>query len=69
MIERLNPAIHTCAQLLQRQNAIQLRSVGGEDAVVGDELTSYLIATSSRNQGLTDVLAELMTLQVGNPFY
>jgi voltage-gated potassium channel len=68
-IERLNPSVHTCAQLLDRRNDVQLRSAGVEDVVVGDEMTSYLIATSARNQGLTDVLAELMTVQVGNQFY
>ncbi|MEN9251004.1 MAG: NAD-binding protein [Thermostichales cyanobacterium BF4_bins_65] len=68
-IERLNGEIHTCAQLLDRRNDVQLRAAGVEDVVVGDEMTSYLIATSARNQGLSDVLAELMTVQVGNQFY
>ena len=68
-IEKLNPQIHTCAQLLDRKNDVQLRVAGVEDVVVGDELTSHLIATSARNQGLTDVLTEILTLQVGNQFY
>jgi voltage-gated potassium channel len=37
--------------------------------VVGAELTSHLIATSARNRGLTDILTELLTVQVGNQFY
>lgn len=68
-IEKLNPQIHTCAQLLDRKNDVQLRVAGVEDVVVGDELTSHLIATSARNRGLTDVLTELLTVQIGNQFY
>ncbi len=68
-IEKLNPKIHTCAQLLDRRNNVQLRVAGVEDVVVGDEVTSHLIATSARNQGLTEILMELLTLKVGNQFY
>lgn len=68
-IEKLQPRIHTCAQLLDRNNNVQLAVAGVEDVVVGAELTSHLIATSARNRGLTDILTELLTVQVGNQFY
>ncbi|WP_416675478.1 ion transporter [Egbenema bharatensis] len=68
-IEKLNPKIYTCAQLLDRKNNVQLRVAGVEDVVVSDELASHLIATSARNFGASDVLAELLTVQVGNQIY
>lgn len=68
-IEKLNPNIYTCAQLLDRKNNVQLRVAGVEDVVIADELASHLIATSARNQGSVDVLAELLTVQVGNQVY
>jgi voltage-gated potassium channel len=68
-IEKLQPRIHTCAQMLDRRNNVQLRVAGVEDVVVGDELTSHLIATSARNQGLTEVLTELLTVKFGNQLY
>lgn len=68
-IEKLQPTIHTCAQLLDRNNNVQLAAAGVEDVVVGAELTSHLIATSARNRGLMDMLTELLTVQVGNQFY
>jgi voltage-gated potassium channel len=68
-IEKLNPTIYTCAQLLDRKNNVQLRVAGVEDVVIADELASHLIATSARNQGSVEVLSELLTVQVGNQFY
>ncbi|NER48323.1 MAG: potassium channel protein [Symploca sp. SIO1A3] len=68
-IEKLHPGIYTCAQLLDRKNNVQLRVAGVEDVIVAAELASHLIATSVRNQGSVDVLAELLTVQIGNQFY
>lgn len=68
-IEKLNPAIYTCAQLLDRSNDVQLRIAGVDDVIVADELASHLIATSARNQGSVEVLTELLTVQIGNQIY
>nr|WP_148288058.1 ion transporter [Prochlorothrix hollandica] len=68
-IEKLNPVIYTCAQLLDRKNNVQLRVAGVEDVVITDELAGHLIATSARNLGAVEVLAELLTVQTGNQFY
>jgi voltage-gated potassium channel len=68
-IEKLNPKIYTCAQLLDRKNNVQLRVAGVEDVVIADEVTGHLIATSTRNLGAVDVLSELLTVQSGNQFY
>jgi len=68
-IEKLNPTIYTCAQLLDRKNNVQLRVAGVEDVVIADELAGHLIATSARNLGTVEVLAELLTVQTGNQFY
>lgn len=68
-IEKLQPAIFTCAQLLDRKNNVQLRAAGVEDVIVADEITSHVIATTVRNQGALNVVAELLTVQVGNQIY
>ncbi|NCJ05334.1 potassium channel protein [Synechococcales cyanobacterium C] len=68
-IEKLKPGIYTCAQLLDRKNNVQLNSAGVEDIIVADEVASHLIATSTRNLGASDVLAELLTVQIGNQIY
>ncbi|MEM8545229.1 MAG: ion transporter [Cyanobacteria bacterium P01_H01_bin.119] len=68
-IEKLNPSIYTCAQLLDRKNDVQLKIAGVDDIIVATEVTSHLIATSIRNHGLVDVLSELLTVQTGSQFY
>ncbi len=68
-IEKLNPDIYTCAQLLNRKNDTQLRVAGVEDIIVADELTSHLIATSVRNLGGVEALSEVITVQIGNQLY
>lgn len=68
-IEKLNPAVYTCAQLLDRLNDVQLKVAGVDDVIVADEITSHMIAASARTQGSIEVLAELLTVQVGNQIY
>lgn len=68
-IEKINPAVYTCAQLLDRRNDVQLKIAGVDDVIVADEVTSHMIATSARTQGSVEVMAELLTVQVGNQFY
>ncbi len=68
-IEKMNPKIHTTAQLLDRQNNVQLQSAGVENVVVDDEVCGHLIATSVRNKGVLGILSELLSVQVGNQLY
>lgn len=68
-IEKINPAVYTCAQLLDRRNDVQLKIAGVDDVIVPDEITSHMIASSARTQGSVEVLAELLTVQVGNQIY
>lgn len=68
-IEKINPAVYTCAQLLDRRNDVQLKAAGVDDVIVADEIASHMIATSARTQGSVEVMAELLTVQVGNQFY
>ncbi|WP_298616326.1 ion transporter [uncultured Thermosynechococcus sp.] len=68
-IEKLNPTIYTCAQLLDRNNNVQLQAAGVEDVVVADEMAGHLISNAVRNKGAMGVFAELLTVQVGNQFY
>ncbi len=68
-IEKLSPEIYTCAQLLDRRNDVQLKLAGVDDVIVTEEVASHLIATSTRNQGSVEALAELLTVQSGNQIY
>ena len=68
-IEKLNPRIFTCAQLLDRKNNVQLQVAGVENVVIDDEVGGTLIATSIRNHGLVGVITELLDASVGNNLF
>ncbi|MBI2193073.1 MAG: ion transporter [Planctomycetes bacterium] len=68
-IEKLNPRILTCAQLLDRKNNVQLQVAGVEDVVIADEVSGHLIATWSRHSALTRVFMELLSAETGNNLY
>ncbi|MCP5524568.1 MAG: ion transporter [Verrucomicrobiales bacterium] len=68
-IEKLNPGIHTCVELLNRANGKVLELVGVEEILVGDEYMGNVIAHATRTAGLVRALDELLRANVGNQFY
>jgi voltage-gated potassium channel len=67
LIERLNPGIFSCVELLNRDNEAHLRMLGVEEVVVLDDYGASLIATASRNDGLVPLFNELFSPR-GNHF-
>ena len=68
-IEKMNPTVFTCAQLLDRKNNVQLQVAGVENIVIDDEISGSLIATTVRNLGLIGFISELLDMKVGNNLY
>lgn len=68
-IEKLNPRIYTCVELLNRDNDSHIKMIGVEEIVVGDEYSGNIIAASARNLGIIPILDELLTSKYGNQFY
>jgi voltage-gated potassium channel len=65
MIERMNPTIHTCAELLNRQNEYHLRMAGVEEVVVTSEAGGHHLALAALHAGLSKVVQELLTVKQG----
>lgn len=68
-IEKLHPGIHTCVELLNRENGKVLELSGVEEILVGDEYMGNLIANATRTGGLIPALDELLRAGYGNQFY
>ncbi len=68
-IEKMNPGIYTCVELLNRDNDSHLKMIGVEEIVVGDEYSGNVIAASSKNLGIIPILDELLTSRYGNTFF
>lgn len=62
--------IYTCVELLKRtkHKVWVLQQAGVEDVVEGDEYVGNLIAQSTRNTGLIQVIDELLTANKGSEF-
>ena len=68
-VEKLNPAVYTCAELLNPSYGSHLQMGHVNDYVVSGEYAAYLLAQAAMNRGLMDVFSELLTYQKGNQFY
>lgn len=67
-VEKLNPAVYTCAELMNRSYATHLQMGNVNDYVVSGEYGAYLLAQAAMNGGLMGVFSELLTYQRGNKF-
>lgn len=67
--EKVNPAVYTCAELLNRSYSSHLELGKVNDFVVSDEYGAYMIAQAAMHQGLVGVLGELLTYENGNEFH
>lgn len=68
-IEKLNPSIFTCAELLHQENAHPLKLAGVEEIVIASELSSTIMAHASLNDGLVGLIDEILTSSYGNAFH
>ena len=73
LIENINQAhdkdIFTSVELVNRDNAQSLESAGVEEIVIGHDYVGRIIASSSRQVGMTAIFDELLTAQYGNQFF
>lgn len=67
-VEKINPAVDTCAELIDRMYGSHLDMGHVNDYVVSGEYSAYMIAQASMQRGLMDVLGELLTCQRGQTF-
>ncbi len=72
LIENINRENHkdifTSVELVNRDNAQSLVSAGVEEIVVAHDYVGRILASSSRQVGITTILDELLTAQYGNQF-
>lgn len=67
-IERLNPAVYTCAEVHTRDHVAHLRMGNVNDVVVSGEHSAFLLAQAALTKGVMGLFEEIMTLEYGNKF-
>ena len=68
-VEKLNPDIYTCAELINREYGSHLEMGHVNDYVVSGDHSAFLLAQAAMNRGLMDLFRELLTHERGNQFY
>ncbi|MGC9505292.1 ion transporter [Baaleninema sp.] len=67
--EKLNRAVYTCAELINREYGSHLDMGHVNDYVVSEEQSGFLLAQAALSPGLLKMFSELMTYERGNQFY
>lgn len=68
-VESLNRKVHTCVQLLNSTNRMHLERAHADEIICLDQLGGNLVVASALNHGLSHIVAELLTFNVGSEFY
>jgi voltage-gated potassium channel len=68
-VERINPIVYTCAELVNHEYGSHLEMGRVNDYVVSEEQNGYILAQAALNPGLMSVFNELLTGEQGNQFY
>jgi voltage-gated potassium channel len=68
-VETLNRKVHTCVQLLNSANYMHLERAHADEIICLDQLGGNLVVASALNHGLSHVVSELLTFNVGSEFY
>ncbi|MCB0324383.1 MAG: ion transporter [Bdellovibrionales bacterium] len=64
-LEKLNPKIFTCAELLDEVNATHLKIAGVEEIISRTSLTAGLFASTVVNRGISSVISDILTHHEG----
>lgn len=69
LIERLQSAIFTCAQLLNPENEAHLKMVGVEEVILADQYAGTIMAAAGRARGIVSLVREVFSTHHGNQIY
>ena len=65
-VESLNPAVHSIVELASEEHVPHCERAGADEIIVGAEFSSRVISTAALDHGISTVLRELLSAQVGH---
>lgn len=68
-IESINRNVHTCVQILSSDNRSHLENANADEIICLDQVGGSLAVTSALNHGVSDIINELLTFDLGSEFY
>jgi len=68
-VESLNREVHTCVQIMNSANRMHLERAHTDEIICLDQLGGNLAVASALNHGVSRVVSELLTFNVGSELY
>lgn len=68
-IESINPHTYTIVEIVNQTHAITCRRAQANEVIVSSNLSSMLISQATLNHGISEVISELLSFQIGNQLY
>jgi len=69
-IEKMsNTKVYTCAEIFDVDNIEHLKDAGVDEIIVSSELSGNIIARAPQCKGISELIRELLTINVGNEIY
>jgi voltage-gated potassium channel len=68
-VESLNREVHTCVQIMNSANRMHLERAHTDEIICLDQLGGNLAVASALNHGISRVVSELLTFNIGSEFY
>ena len=65
-VESLNPGVYSIVELASEDNVSHCERAGADEIIVGAEFSSRVISTATLDHGISAVLRELLSAQVGH---
>lgn len=68
-IESISPEVYTVVELVDECNVQHCKRAHADEIIVGNELSSHLLASSAIDHGISMIVSELLSTQYGNELY
>ncbi len=68
-VESLNRGVHTCVQLLNSANRMHLERAHADEIICLDQMGGSLAVASALNHGVSRIVSDLLSFNVGSEFY
>jgi len=68
-VESLNREVHTCVQIMNSANRMHLERAHADEIICLDQIGGCLVVASALEHGVSHIVSELLTFNIGSEFY
>lgn len=68
-VESLNPKVYSVVEIVDKTNEQHCLRANANEIIIGNELSSHLIASAASDHGISRIISELLSSRYGNELY